>query len=61
MELVSRAKINGRSIAGVDWRKMGTGPIPATKSVLGKAHMEMSDIDVIELNEAFAKTGTICH
>ena len=26
-----RAKINGRSIAGVDWRKMGTGPIPATK------------------------------
>ena len=49
-----RAKINGRSIAGVDWRKMGTGPIPATKSVLGKAHMEMSDIDVIELNEAFA-------
>lgn len=49
-----RAKINGRSIAGVDWRKMGTGPIPATKSVLRKAHMEMSDIDVIELNEAFA-------
>ena len=33
---------------------MGTGPIPATKSVLEKAHMALNDIDVIELNEAFA-------
>ncbi len=53
-EISYRAKINGRSIAGVDWRKMGTGPIPATKSVLEKAHMALNDIDVIELNEAFA-------
>ena len=49
-----RATIKGRSIAGVDWRRMGTGPIPATKKVLQNADMTMNDIDVIELNEAFA-------
>lgn len=49
-----RATIKGRSIAGVDWRRMGTGPIPATRKVLQNADMTMNDIDVIELNEAFA-------
>ena len=49
-----RATIKGRSIAGVDWRRMGTGPIPATKKVLQNTDMTMNDIDVIELNEAFA-------
>ena len=49
-----RATIKGRSIAGVDWRKMGMGPIPATKKVLSKTNLNLEDIDVIELNEAFA-------
>ena len=49
-----RASIKGRSIAGVDWRKMGMGPIPATNKVLEKTNLNIQDIDIIELNEAFA-------
>ena len=49
-----RATIKGRSIAGVDWRKMGMGPIPATNKVLEKTKLNIQDIDIIELNEAFA-------
>ena len=49
-----RATIKGRSIAGVDWRKMGMGPIPATNKVLKKTKLNIQDIDIIELNEAFA-------
>ena len=49
-----RATIKGRSIAGVDWRKMGMGPIPATNKVLKKTNLNIQNIDIIELNEAFA-------
>ena len=49
-----RAHIKGRSVAGVDWRRMGMGPLPATEKVLKKTNLSMDDIDVIELNEAFA-------
>ena len=49
-----RAYIRGRSIAGVDWRKMGMGPLPATEKVLRKTNLSMSDLGAIELNEAFA-------
>jgi len=52
--LAIRATIKGRSVVGVDWRKMGMGPIPATEKVLKKVGMNMDEIDVIELNEAFA-------
>ena len=52
--LTVRAKIKGRSIAGVDWKKMGMGPLPATEKVLKNTGLSMEDIDVIELNEAFA-------
>ena len=52
--LAIRATIKGRSVVGVDWRKMGMGPIPATEKVLEKVGMNMDEIDVIELNEAFA-------
>jgi len=48
------AKIEGRAVAGVHWTKMGTGPLPATEKVLKKTGLKMEDIDVIELNEAFA-------
>ena len=47
-------RILGRSVAGVDWKVMGSGPLPATEKVLNKCKMKMSDIDAIELNEAFA-------
>ena len=49
-----RATIKGRSVAGVDWKRMGIGPIPATKKVLEKTRLSLNDIDVIELNEAFS-------
>ena len=52
--LTIRAVIRGRSIAGVDWKRMGMGPLPATEKVLNKTGLTMKDIDVIELNEAFA-------
>jgi acetyl-CoA acetyltransferase family protein len=41
-------------IAGVDPKIMGSGPVPATKIALQKAGLKLDDIDVIELNEAFA-------
>ena len=47
-------RIIARAVAGVDWTIMGSGPLPATKKALEKAGMTMDQIDVIELNEAFA-------
>ena len=47
-------KIISRAVAGVDWKTMGAGPLPATEKALKSAGMNMSDIDAIELNEAFA-------
>ena len=41
-------------IAGVDPSEMGMGPVPATKQALAKAGLKLADIDLIELNEAFA-------
>ena len=49
-----RATVKGRSVAGVDWRRMGMGPLPATEKILSKTGLSMDEIDVIELNEAFA-------
>ena len=44
----------GSAAAGVDPRTMGLGPVPATRKVLARAGLAMGDIDLIELNEAFA-------
>ena len=52
--LKPKFRILGRSVAGVDWKIMGSGPLPATEKVLSKCKMKMSDIEAIELNEAFA-------
>ena len=41
-------------IAGVDPKIMGSGPVPATRIALKKAGLKLDDIDLIELNEAFA-------
>jgi len=49
-----RARVLSRAVAGVDWRKMGMGPIPASAKALEKAGLTADDIDYIELNEAFA-------
>ena len=52
--LTIRAKIISRAIAGVDWKRMGIGPIPATEKAIKKAGLSFDDLDAIELNEAFA-------
>jgi acetyl-CoA C-acetyltransferase len=44
----------GSAAAGVDPRTMGLGPVPATRKALARAGLTMDDIDLIELNEAFA-------
>jgi len=49
-----RAEIVGRAVVGVDWTRMGMGPLPATDKVLRKSGLAMDDIETIELNEAFA-------
>jgi len=48
------AKIISTGLAGVDPSIMGYGPVPATKKALKKVNMSIDDIDVVELNEAFA-------
>lgn len=48
------AKISGMAVAGVEPRIMGMGPAPATRKVLAMLGLSLADIDIIELNEAFA-------
>ncbi|HMM14350.1 MAG TPA: 3-oxoadipyl-CoA thiolase [Parvibaculum sp.] len=55
--LTPRARIVAMATAGVPPRIMGIGPAPATRKVLEKAGLNIGDIDVIELNEAFAAQG----
>ncbi|MBP8620892.1 MAG: acetyl-CoA C-acetyltransferase [Firmicutes bacterium] len=50
------ASIRSYASAGVDPAIMGTGPVPATRKALEKAGLSLDDIDLIELNEAFAST-----
>lgn len=52
--LVPRARIVARTVVGSDPTLMLDGPIPATRQVLKRAGLELDDIDVIEINEAFA-------
>jgi len=53
-ELKIRAKIVSRSVAGVDWKLFGMGPLPAVEKALKKANLTINDVETIELNEAFA-------
>ncbi len=55
--LVPRARVVGMATAGVPPRIMGMGPAPATRKVLELTGLSLSQIDVIELNEAFAAQG----
>ena len=54
LEISPKFKIKSRAIAGVDWMRMGSGPLPATEKALAKVGLKLNDIDAIELNEAFA-------
>ncbi len=55
-----RARIIATAVAGVDPAYMGLGPIPATRKVLQRAGLSIKDIDLIELNEAFAVQTLQC-
>ena len=55
--LKARAKILGMATAGVEPRVMGIGPAPATQKLLKRLGLTIDQIDVIELNEAFAAQG----
>jgi acetyl-CoA acyltransferase len=55
--LKPRARVLGMSVAGVPPRIMGIGPAPASRKVLAQTGLSLSQIDVIELNEAFAAQG----
>jgi acetyl-CoA C-acetyltransferase len=55
--LVPRARVVGMAVAGVPPRVMGIGPAPATRKVLALTGLAIDQIDVIELNEAFAAQG----
>lgn len=53
-------KIRATAVAGVEPSVMGTGPVPAVKKVLARAGLELSNIELIELNEAFAAQAIAC-
>jgi len=55
--LTPRARILGAAVAGVPPRIMGIGPAPASLKLLGRLGLSIADVDVIELNEAFAAQG----
>jgi acetyl-CoA acyltransferase len=52
--LKPRVKIRAMAVAGVDPSVMGIGPVPATQKALQRAGLKLEDIDLIEINEAFA-------
>jgi acetyl-CoA acyltransferase len=53
-------KVRATAVAGVDPAVMGTGPVPATQKALQRAGVTLKDIDLIELNEAFAAQALAC-
>ena len=55
--LIPKARVVGMATAGVAPRIMGMGPVPATQKVLAQTGLTMAQMDVIELNEAFAAQG----
>ncbi|MDS9471582.1 thiolase family protein [Sporosarcina pasteurii] len=55
------AVIRAHAVAGVDPNIMGIGPVPATNKVLEKAGLQLDEIDLIEINEAFAAQVLACN
>jgi acetyl-CoA acyltransferase len=58
--LQPKAKIITSAVVGCEPRIMGIGPVEATKQALAKAGLTLNDIDIIELNEAFAAQSIAC-
>lgn len=59
-DLKPRARIVATAVAGVDPSHMGIGPVPATRKVLNRAGLKLEQIELIELNEAFASQSLAC-
>jgi acetyl-CoA acyltransferase len=53
-------RVRATAVAGVEPSVMGTGPVPATQKALKRAGLSLSDIDLVELNEAFAAQAIAC-
>jgi acetyl-CoA C-acetyltransferase len=58
--LTPRARIVASSVAAIRPEIMGLGPIPAIRKVLAEANMTIADIDIVEINEAFAAQIVPC-
>ena len=58
--LTPMARLVAWAVAGVPPRTMGIGPVPAVAKALGRAGVELADVDLIELNEAFAAQVLAC-
>jgi len=58
--LTPLVKVRATAVAGVDPAVMGTGPVPATQKALKRAGLALGDIDLVELNEAFASQALAC-
>ena len=54
------ARVISTAVAGVDPAVMGVGPVPATRKALERAGLAVADLDLIELNEAFASQSLVC-
>ena len=59
-DLTPRARVVSYAVAGCDPAIMGIGPVPATQKALKKAGLTVNDLDLIELNEAFASQSIAC-
>lgn len=59
-DLKPMAKVVSMAVAGVDPAIMGIGPVAATKKALSRAGLKVSDLDLVELNEAFASQSIAC-
>jgi 3-oxoadipyl-CoA thiolase len=59
-DLEPLAKVVSMAVAGIDPSIMGMGPVPATQKALQRAGLKINDIDLIELNEAFASQSIAC-
>ncbi len=54
------ARVISTAVAGVDPAVMGVGPVPATRKALDRAGITVADLDLVELNEAFASQSVVC-
>ena len=60
LSLRPMARIVSTAVAGVDPSVMGIGPVPATRKALERAGIGVADLDLVEMNEAFASQSVAC-